>query len=182
MTVSSVPSGVDEENGRPEGVPATSGDHAVLRCLRRLRSPQIGWGGRFRFGRVRRSSYGDAVTRRFPGWIYGHGTEPDPRFTLANERTFLAWIRTSLALVAGGVALEALSLPLQPTLRLCASVLLLLLGLVVPALAWWDWGTTERAMREEEPLPGSRLTLALAVGALLVAGLVLAGLLAGSGR
>jgi putative membrane protein len=119
------------------------------------------------------------VTRRFPQWIYGHGTEPDPRFTLANERTFLAWIRTSLALVAGGVALEALALPLEPTLRLCASVLLLLLGLAVPALAWWDWGTTERAMRLGEPLPGSRLTLALALGALVVAALVLAALLAG---
>jgi putative membrane protein len=35
------------------------------------------------------------------------GTEPDPRFTLANERTFLAWIRTSLALLAGGIAVEA---------------------------------------------------------------------------
>ena len=35
------------------------------------------------------------------------GTEPDPRFTLANERTFLAWIRTSLAFLAGGIAIEA---------------------------------------------------------------------------
>ena len=32
------------------------------------------------------------------------GEEPDPRFTLANERTFLAWIRTSLAFLAGGIA------------------------------------------------------------------------------
>ncbi|GAB14727.1 hypothetical protein ARGLB_075_00090 [Arthrobacter globiformis NBRC 12137] len=39
--------------------------------------------------------------------ILGGGNEPDPRFTLANERTFLAWIRTSLALLAGGVAVEA---------------------------------------------------------------------------
>jgi hypothetical protein len=29
------------------------------------------------------------------------GTDPDPRFTLANERTFLAWVRTALAVVAG---------------------------------------------------------------------------------
>ena len=63
---------------------------------------------------------------RFPRW---EGSEPDPRFTLANERTFLAWIRTALALTAGGVALEALTVPLLPGLRLAASLLLLVLGL-----------------------------------------------------
>ncbi|WP_041583188.1 YidH family protein [Xylanimonas cellulosilytica] len=41
---------------------------------------------------------------RFPASVYGQGSEPDARFSLANERTFLAWIRTSLALMAGGVA------------------------------------------------------------------------------
>jgi uncharacterized membrane protein YidH (DUF202 family) len=39
---------------------------------------------------------------------------PTRGFSLANERAFLAWIRTSLALIAGGVALEALALPVQP--------------------------------------------------------------------
>jgi uncharacterized membrane protein YidH (DUF202 family) len=66
---------------------------------------------------------------RFPRWVCGEGSEPDPRFTLANERTFLAWIRTALALTAGGVALEALTVPLLPGLRLAASLLLLVLGL-----------------------------------------------------
>ncbi|NNA69385.1 DUF202 domain-containing protein [Pseudomonas gessardii] len=40
------------------------------------------------------------------------GCEPDPRFTLANERTFLAWIRTAIALLASGIALDALPLDL----------------------------------------------------------------------
>ena len=40
---------------------------------------------------------------RFPRWVYGEGSEPDPRATLANERTFLAWIRTAIPLTAGGV-------------------------------------------------------------------------------
>jgi putative membrane protein len=40
-----------------------------------------------------------------PAWRH-EGTEPDYRFTLANERTFLAWIRTALALLAGGVLLH----------------------------------------------------------------------------
>ena len=47
----------------------------------------------------------------WPRWVYDGGTEPDPRFTLANERTFLAWIRTSIAFMAAGVALEALPVP-----------------------------------------------------------------------
>ena len=38
--------------------------------------------------------------------VLGPGVEPDPRFSLANERTFLAWIRTGLALIAGGVAIR----------------------------------------------------------------------------
>ena len=49
-----------------------------------------------------------AGDRRVPRRVYGVGDEPDVRFSLANERTFLAWVRTSLALLAAGVALEAL--------------------------------------------------------------------------
>ena len=64
---------------------------------------------------------------RFPRHVFEAGTEPDPRFTLANGRAFLAWIRTALALVAAGVALEALALPLQPALRFTASMILLAL-------------------------------------------------------
>lgn len=40
-------------------------------------------------------------------WFLPGGIEPDPRFTLANERTFLAWIRTSFALIAGSIALKS---------------------------------------------------------------------------
>jgi putative membrane protein len=111
--------------------------------------------------------------------VYSAGTEPDPRVSLANERTFLAWIRTALALVAGGVALEALAVPLHPGLRLAASVLLLVLGLVVPVLAWFGWAATERAVRRDEPLPASRVALPLTIGATVVAALVLLGLVVG---
>jgi putative membrane protein len=114
---------------------------------------------------------------RFPRWVYTEGGEPDPRFTLANERTFLAWIRTALALIAGGVALEALSLPIQPGLRLASSILLLVLGLITPLLAWFGWAASERALRCGRPLPASRLGLLLAVGVAAVAVLVLVGML-----
>lgn len=117
--------------------------------------------------------------RRFPSWVYRHGADPDVRFTLANERTFLAWIRTSLALVAAGVALEALALPLEPRLRLTASVLLLLLAMAVPPSAWGHWAHTEQAMRRSRPLPPSVLTAVLALGLFLVTALILAALVVG---
>jgi putative membrane protein len=112
---------------------------------------------------------------RFPRRVYEVGTEPDPRFTLANERTFLAWIRTALALIAGGVALEALTLPLQPALRLTASIILLLLGLTAPLLAWFTWGKVERGLRLGSPLPGSHVALPVALGVGAVAVLILLG-------
>lgn len=110
---------------------------------------------------------------RFPRSVFGQGSEPDPRFTLANERTFLAWLRTSLALLAAGVALEAFTLPLQPQLRLAASLVLIALGILVPVQAWAGWARDERAMRRGEPLAAPLLTLPLAVG-VVVAGVLVA--------
>jgi putative membrane protein len=110
---------------------------------------------------------------RFPRAVFRHGSEPDARFTLANERTFLAWIRTSLALIAGGVALEVLGLDLHPDLRLAASLTLLLVGLALPALAWANWMRTERALRLATPLPGSWLGLVLGAAVTLAGVLVL---------
>ena len=109
---------------------------------------------------------------RFPAWVYDTGDEPDPRFTLANERTYLAWIRTALALIAGGVALEALGLPLQPTIRLCAAAVLVAVGTIVPLLAWSTWGTIERAMRTGAPLPASGVSLPVGIG-ISVAGVLI---------
>jgi putative membrane protein len=115
--------------------------------------------------------------RRFPRSVYREGQEPDARFSLANERTFLAWNRTALALIAGGVALEALGLDLQPALRLAASLLLIAAGVIVPLLAWFEWGRTERALRSGVPLPGSATSVALAITIVVVGVLVLLGVI-----
>jgi putative membrane protein len=91
---------------------------------------------------------------RFPKSVYGEGSEPDPRFTLANERTFLAWLRTALALLAAAIGLEALQLPDERGLRIICVALFLLLSLGAALQAWRGWTAAERSMRRNEPLPG----------------------------
>ncbi|MGN7251447.1 MULTISPECIES: YidH family protein [unclassified Arthrobacter] len=106
----------------------------------------------------------------FSARILGGGTEPDPRFTLANERTFLAWIRTSLALLAGGVAVEAYMADLfGPELRKTLAVLLLLLALAIGAGSFFRWLNIERAMRRKNPLPLPWIAPILAAGGALIA-------------
>ena len=117
------------------------------------------------------------ATARFPRWVYGVGDEPDPRVSLANERTFLAWVRTSLAFSAAGVALEALSVPVQPGFRFAASTVLIALGILTPVQAWWGWGRVERAMRRKAPLPSSVLAVPVAAGCAVAALIVFLGLL-----
>ena len=111
--------------------------------------------------------------RRWPGRVYDHGTEPDPRFSLANERTFLAWARTGLALLAGAAALDALDLPLHDVVQSLLAALLALAGMVTAGTAWWNWARTERAMRENTALPGNP-AMVVVIGAVAVVGLVLA--------
>ncbi|WP_392425892.1 YidH family protein [Barrientosiimonas humi] len=109
---------------------------------------------------------------RVPKRIFEVGEEPDPRFSLANERTFLAWIRTSLALLAGGVAVEVVSLDIAGELQLVAAVLLVLAGIGAALRAWFGWSRAERAMRLGEPLP-STVFEPLLVGLVAGAGLLL---------
>ncbi|MGY1743316.1 YidH family protein [Blastococcus sp. SYSU D01050] len=117
--------------------------------------------------------------RRFPRSVYAVGSEPDARVSLANERTFLAWVRTGLALTAGGVALEALDVPVAGGLRLAAALVLVVLGTLAPALAWSRWAAVERAARLARPLPASVLGPVVALGTTLAAALLLVGLALG---
>lgn len=104
------------------------------------------------------------------------GDEPDPRFTLANERTFLAWIRTALALLGGGIALETFAGQVfEPWLRLSITLSLLLLSIVVSVSACLRWLAVERALRHRRALPLPALIPLLAFGCCLAA-LILAGL------
>ena len=92
------------------------------------------------------------------------GSTPDYRFSLANERTFLAWIRTGLALIAGGLACAQFLPPLPIAhLRETIAIALLVLGGVVALRAVDHWARTERAMRLKQDLPRSRFPAVLAV-------------------
>lgn len=116
----------------------------------------------------------DGSRRGFLARALGGGTEPDPRFTLANERTFLAWIRTSLAMVAGGIAVEAFTSELfTPEVRKTVAVLLLLLGLVTGGGSFFRWLNVERAMRRQAPLPLPLIAPILAAGGALVAAVLI---------
>ena len=95
--------------------------------------------------------------------------EPDVRFTYANERTFLAWNRTALALIATGVA----ATQLLPNLdvaggRRLLGLPLIALGAVVAAESLRQWRANDRAMRRHEPLPHSIMPLVLAGGIVVV--------------
>jgi putative membrane protein len=114
------------------------------------------------------------VTReRWPQWVYKSGSEPDYRFTFANERTFLAWIRTALALLAAGVALDSIDLSMPATAQAILVALLVLSGLACAFTSWFRWARAERAMRRQDPLPASGLTTVLAVTVVTVAVVVL---------
>nr|WP_245928627.1 DUF202 domain-containing protein [Murinocardiopsis flavida] len=104
------------------------------------------------------------------------GTEPDYRFTLANERTFLAWIRTALALIAGAVAVLHL-VPLQWSTgpRLTVGLALTALAMVITVYAPVRWLRVQHAMRRDRPLTTSALPLVTTVGVALVCIAVLAG-------
>ncbi len=94
------------------------------------------------------------------------GAEPDYRFTLANERTFLAWIRTSLALAAGG--LGAINLIEDVYGQEWIGLALLALSFLTAATSYRRWAINERSMRLNEPLPASRLPAIIAFGTALL--------------
>lgn len=102
------------------------------------------------------------------------GQDPDPRFTLANERTFLAWIRTALALLAAGIGVETFldDLPVLPRRSLAA--LLLVLGGALAVGAYRRWRAVELALRSGRPLPLPGVALLLALGVAAAAGVLLA--------
>jgi putative membrane protein len=114
---------------------------------------------------------------RFAAWWPGaaadheDGREPDPRFTFANERTFLAWSRTALALVVAGLGIVQLLPPFPgvPVGRHLLGVPLIVLGAVLAIVAYAEWVKNQRALRRGEPLPRSVMPWILAATVAIMA-------------
>lgn len=95
--------------------------------------------------------------------------EPDYRFTLANERTFLAWQRTALGLLAAAVAV----VQLVPELSIAGArhvlgIILSLLAILTAGMGILRWQQVEKAMRSNQPLPRHPTPVYLGIGLVLV--------------
>ena len=96
--------------------------------------------------------------------------EVDYRFILANERTFLAWLRSGLALVAGGVALDQfVTVSAGSIVVRIVAIGTIALGAVVAGVGTVRWSQVESAMRTGRPMPRTRVTIYLGVVFVLLA-------------
>lgn len=114
-----------------------------------------------------------------PEEVRAEGSAPDYRFSLANERTFLAWLRTALALIGGGFAVDQFLPDLRSGWRIGLALALLAAGVLCSLRAVNHWIRCERAMRRGGDLPTSRfpalLSLVIAVVAVAMVVVVFAG-------
>ena len=95
--------------------------------------------------------------------------EPDYRFTFANERTFLAWQRTALGLLAAAVALVQLVPEMAiPGARRLLAIGLAALAILTSGMGLQRWQQADRAMRRGDPLPRHPSPVYLALGLVLV--------------
>jgi inner membrane protein YidH len=109
---------------------------------------------------------------RTPSWRL-EGQEPDYRFSLANERTFLAWIRTALSLLAGGVLLEQFATGLRPRVVIVGlAIALAILSSVLCAVAYFRWKGNEIAIRHGRPLPSTMAVPLLASSAAIIGAVI----------
>ena len=102
------------------------------------------------------------------------GEAPDYRFSLANERTFLAWIRTALGFLAAGVGLDQLAPDFAtPLIREVLALLLCLIAGVLAIYGYLRWLRNEKAMRLKQDLPHTRGLIIISTILLMVAGVVM---------
>lgn len=103
-------------------------------------------------------------------------TELDYRYSLANERTYLAWVRTGLALIAGGIAIRIFISDAGGSWLLdVAAIGFSVLGGVLTVTSYRHWLDVQRSMETGDPLPTQRGPLILTIGMVALAVVVVAG-------
>ena len=118
---------------------------------------------------------GRVSDHRKPASVYRQGDEPDPRFSLANERTALAWMRTALALVAAGIAIISISsLGTVPRWTAVVGAVSCGGGALLAWRAVAGWARVERALRLRNALPSPLALATLAGGVIVLAALMIA--------
>lgn len=103
---------------------------------------------------------------RRPRSVYSVGTDADPRFSLANERTLLAWLRTALTFVVTGLALAAARELVEGDWVPVVSAAAVVVGAVLAPWSYIRWKACERALRLQEPLPSPTIALPVVAGVL----------------
>ena len=140
------------------------------------RSPNAGAAGPKAAGRDETAATEGRMPRRWLAFsarrerrLEQTGSDPDPRFTFANERTFLAWNRTALALIAAGLAAAQFLKFNLHGLRLIIAVPLIVLGAALAIASYLHWEDSERAMRLRQPLRYSWMPRVLTGGIAVIA-------------
>ncbi len=128
-------------------------------------------------GRYRRGVADEKVTQfqtqphdraRVPHGVFEHGTEPDPLYSLANERTYLAWLRLALTLAASAIAVDRLFVDQPRAADQAVSLALVGVAFLACALGVHRWWSTELALRKRQPLPGFGVPLLASVAVILI--------------
>jgi putative membrane protein len=139
-------------------------------------SPNAGATGPGEAGRDEAAASGGRFPRRWLAFsarrerrLEQTGSDPDPRFTFANERTFLAWNRTALALIAAGLAAAQFLKCNLHGLRLIIAVPLIVLGAALALASYLHWEDNEQAMRLRQPLRYSWMPRVLTGGIAVIA-------------
>lgn len=96
-----------------------------------------------------------------------NGVDVDVRFLLANERTLLAWIRTGLTLIAGGIAIAFIST--DTTYGSVAGIGAIGFGGLLALIGYVRYFIGDRAIREGVLPPTGAGGLIVVVGVIIFA-------------
>ena len=105
---------------------------------------------------------------RVPQRVFNRGSEPDPLYTLANERTYLAWLRLALTLTASAVAVDRLFVDHPWSGDQALSLGLVGAAFSACAVGVHRWWSIELALRMRRPLPGFGVPLLGTVAVILI--------------